>query len=156
MVQFIDPCTRAVVVYLKSPFGGKTTAEIAGQLELTPQTINNIYARAIKRGFDPNQKPFIMKSEYVQDTPRSGRPTKQAEPAKQALVSQVHSNRYGREMPCANLAGALSQLGIEISATTIWRMLKKVGFCKTKPTRKPGLTKKMREEQYKWCLAHKD
>jgi transposase len=59
-------------------------------------------------------------------------------------------------MPCADLASALSQLGIEISATIIWRMLKKVGFCKTKPTRKPGLTKKMREEQYKWCLAHKD
>jgi transposase len=92
MVQFIDPCTRAVVVYLKSLFRGKTTAEIASQLELTPQTINDIYARAIKRGFDPNQKPFIMKSKYVQDAPRSGRPTKQTEPTKQALVSQVCSN----------------------------------------------------------------
>ena len=33
---------------------------------------------------------------------------------------------------------------------------KKAGFKKTKPTRKPGLTKKMKEDRLQWCLAHQD
>ena len=32
----------------------------------------------------------------------------------------------------------------------------KAGFHKTKPTRKPGLTNKMKMERLKWCLDHKD
>ncbi|PQM43535.1 hypothetical protein VC83_09662 [Pseudogymnoascus destructans] len=44
--------------------------------------------------------------------------------------------------------------GIDISATTTWRVLRTAGFRKTKPTRKPGLTKKMRAERLKWCLDH--
>ncbi|EFQ95129.1 hypothetical protein PTT_06957 [Pyrenophora teres f. teres 0-1] len=35
-------------------------------------------------------------------------------------------------------------------------MLKAAGYNKTKPTRKPGLTQKMRQERLEWCLAHKD
>jgi transposase len=76
MVQPISPYIRAIIVYLKSPHGGKTTPEIAEQLEISPRTINDIYARAIKRGFDPNYKPFSIKPEYIEDAPRSGRPTK--------------------------------------------------------------------------------
>jgi hypothetical protein len=44
MVQPIDSHTRAIIVFLKSPFGGKSTPEIAGQLEIPPRTINDIYA----------------------------------------------------------------------------------------------------------------
>ncbi|USP75525.1 hypothetical protein yc1106_02799 [Curvularia clavata] len=36
------------------------------------------------------------------------------------------------------------------------RVLREEGFRKTKPTRKPGLTKQMREERYRWCLEHVD
>ena len=39
---------------------------------------------------------------------------------------------------------------------TIWRCLKRLGFKKTKPTRKPGLTKKMKEDRLQWCLNHED
>ncbi|KAI8659476.1 hypothetical protein NCS56_00897900 [Fusarium sp. Ph1] len=46
--------------------------------------------------------------------------------------------------------------GHNLSAITVWRILKAAGFQKTKPTRKPGLTKKMRQERYKWCIAHQD
>ncbi|PZD22185.1 HTH-Tnp-Tc3-2 domain containing protein, partial [Pyrenophora tritici-repentis] len=37
--------------------------------------------------------------------------------------------------------------GYNISSTTVWRVLKAAGYNKTKPTRKPGLTKKMRQER---------
>ncbi|KAJ5167362.1 uncharacterized protein N7482_006143 [Penicillium canariense] len=63
-------------------------------------------------------------------------------------------NRYGREKSCADLAGELSKEGIIISATTIWRILKNAGLRKTKPTRKPGLTKKMKADRLAWCLEH--
>ena len=69
MVQPIDSHIRAIIVFLKSPFGGKSTPEIASQLEITPRMIYDIYARAIKRRFDPNYKPFTLKLEYVQDAP---------------------------------------------------------------------------------------
>ena len=108
MVKPIDSHTRAIVVFLKSPFGGKTTPEIAIQLDISPRTINDIYARAVKRGFDPNHKPFVLKPEYVQDAPRSGRPSKQTEDAAQAVLEEVCSYRYGRELPCTNLASLLS------------------------------------------------
>jgi transposase len=149
MVQPIDSHTRAIIVFLKSPFGGKTTPEIAGQLEISPRTVNSIYARAIQRGFDPNYKPFTLKPEHVQDAPRSGRPSKQTEQNAQAVPEKVRSNRYGRELPCTDLAGLLSQVGIEISSTTVWRILRSYGFRKTKLTRKPGLTKKMRDDRLK-------
>jgi hypothetical protein len=88
--------------------------------------------------------------------PRSGRPTKQTEEMKQSIAAKVRGDRYGRELSSADLAGYLSTDAFEISATTIWRCLKNQGFKKTKPTRKPGLTKKMKDERLKWCLDHQD
>jgi hypothetical protein len=64
-----DISTRAVVVALKSPLGGKTTTEIAGITGLSKRTINSIYARAIERGFDPNIVPLLMKDKYLEDAP---------------------------------------------------------------------------------------
>jgi hypothetical protein len=69
---------------------------------------------------------------------------------------RARNDRYGREKSCADLAGELSEEGIDISASTIRRILKKAGFRKTKPTRKPGLTKKMMETRLQLCLRHKD
>jgi len=37
---------------------------------------------------------------------------------------------------------------------TVWRVLRKAGMKKTKPTRKPGLTKKMKEERLVFCRSH--
>jgi hypothetical protein len=71
-----DISIRAVVVVLKSPLGGKTTAEVEGITGLSKRTINSIYASAIERGFDPNIVPLAIKDEHLRDAPRSGRPTK--------------------------------------------------------------------------------
>lgn len=152
-----DISTRAVVVVLKSPLGGKTTAQIEGITGLSKRTINDIYARAIQRGFDPNVVPLALKDEYLQDAPRSGRHTKQTVAVKEVLIQKVRRDRYGREKTCADLAGELSEApDIDISSTTVWWCLKKLGYRKTKPTRKPGLTTKMREERLQWCLDHQD
>jgi len=94
--------------------------------------------------------------EYLVDEPRSGRPPKQTEENKQLIFSKVTLDRYGREKSCADFASDLSSLGIEISASTVRNILKNAGFRKTKPTRKPGLTAKMRQMRLRWCLDHAD
>ncbi|KAF2189324.1 hypothetical protein K469DRAFT_63154 [Zopfia rhizophila CBS 207.26] len=93
MAPNTDIATRALVVALKSPFGGKTTPEIVEKTGLSKRTINDIYARAIQRGFDPNHIPLVIKDEYLQDAPRSGRPTKQTEDVKQAITTKVLPSR---------------------------------------------------------------
>ncbi|KAF1981718.1 hypothetical protein K402DRAFT_312670, partial [Aulographum hederae CBS 113979] len=148
MAPNTDIATRALVVALKSPIVGKSTAEVIEKTGLSKSTINTIYARAIERGFDPNILPLVIKNEYLIDAPRSGRPSKQKDPEIQdAITTKVRLDRYGREKSCADIAGELSQQGINISAATVYRCLKAIGFKKTKPTRKPGLTKKMKEDR---------
>ena len=87
---------------------------------------------------------------------RPGRPSKQTEELKQEVISKVRRDPYGREKSTADIAGELSLEGIQVSRVTIWRILKAAGFRKTKPTRKPGLTKKMKKDRLNWCLEHKD
>ena len=142
---------RATVVALKA-YTTKSSAEIAALTDLSVPSVNRIYAEAIKRGFDPIRT--MVDNQYVEDKPRSGRPTKQDPSTVEIILSKVRLDQYGREKTYADLASDLSELRINISASTIRLVLKKAGFRKTKPTRKPGLTKKMRAERLAWCLAH--
>ncbi|KAJ5381031.1 uncharacterized protein N7496_003459 [Penicillium cataractarum] len=142
---------RATVVALKA-YTPKSSAEIAALTDLSVPSVNRIYGEAIKRGFDPHRT--MIDNQYVEDKPGSGRPTKHDPTTVEIVLSKVRLDRYGREKTCADLAGDLSKLGINISGTTIHRILENAGFRKTKPTRKPGLTKKMRAERLAWCLAH--
>lgn len=153
MSPIFDIATRALVVAYKAD--GKTNLEIMGLTGIEKRTINRIYARAIERGFDPSERPLVLLNKYLEDAPRSGRPSKQQEAYKK-VVDLVSRDRYGREKDCADIAGELSKDGWDISAATVWRVLRRAGFKKTKPTRKPGLTKKMRKERLEWCLEHKD
>lgn len=84
-----DITTRALVVTLKSPSGGKTTTEIAEITGISTRQVNGIYARAIERGFDPNHRPLTLRDEYLRDAPRSGRPTKQTEERKNEVIVKV-------------------------------------------------------------------
>ena len=63
------------------------------------------------------------------------------------IVGKVRKDWYGREKTAADIAGELSDEGLDISASTVLRILKKAGFRKTKPTRKPRLTKKIKQER---------
>ena len=144
MAPNTDIATGALIVALKSPLGGKSTNEIAEKIGISKRTINNVYARAIQRGFDPNVLPLTIKDEYLQDAPRSGRPSKQTEDIKQSKTAKVRGDRY-RELSCTDIAGYFSTEAFEIPATTVWLCLKQLGFKKTRTTRKLGLTKRMRE-----------
>jgi transposase len=144
MAPNTDIATRALIVTLKSPIGGKTSAEIAEKTGISVRQVNRIYARAIERGFEPNHLPFTLRDEWLEDASRSGRPTKQTEQTTEAVISKVRQDRYGREKIVVNIAGELSSESIDISSTTVLRILKKAGFYKTKLTRKPRLTKKMK------------
>jgi transposase len=136
-------------VTLKSPAGGKTSLEVSGITGVSVRQVNRIYARAIERGFDPNARPLLLQNAWLEDAPRSGRPSKQSDAVIQTTLEKVRRDRYAREKSCADLAGDLSELGIDVSASTVWRILRRQGFHKTKPTRKPGLTKRMKAERLK-------
>jgi transposase len=148
-----NSANRASVVAFKA--SGLTTTQVQDLTGIPSRTINDIYARAIKRGFDPAIRPIRIADSFVNDAARSGRPTKQTEDVKKQILEKVRRDRYGREKTCADIAGELSSEGINLSQTLVWRVLRRAGLRKTKPTRKPGLTPKMRKERLEWCLSHR-
>ena len=89
MAPLTDIATRALIVTLKSPLVGRSTNKIADETGINPRTINDIYARAIQRGFDPNRYPLHIKNEYLKDSPRSGRPKKQTEDLTKLIAAKV-------------------------------------------------------------------
>ncbi|RYC54361.1 hypothetical protein CHU98_g11851 [Xylaria longipes] len=144
-----EPATRAQALALK--ISGHLNKEIQRITGITISSINRILSRAIERGLDLN-KPVILDI-HVADAPRSGRPSKQTEEVQNQVLIKVRRDRYSREKSCALIA---AELGGQVSAMTVWRILRTAGLKKTKPTRKPGLTKGMKSEQLAWCEAHKD
>ncbi|KAK5998492.1 hypothetical protein PT974_00871 [Cladobotryum mycophilum] len=155
MYDHTDIATRAVVVGLKAS-AGKSSAEVSAATGLSVRQVDRIYARAIARGFDPGLKPMKIADAFVIDAPRSGRPKKQTQAVIDLISAKVRKDHYGREKTCADIAGQLSLEGHQISETTVWRALKKAGFRKTKLTRKPGLTNKIKQDRLRWCLDHQN
>jgi hypothetical protein len=141
-----DLATRAQALTLKSL--GFPNAEIERITGIKPRTLRDLYQKALSRGFDPNT-PKILDS-YIEDAPRSGRPTLQTPRKTAKLEKLITKNRSTREMNTIQLGAELG-----ISGTTVWRILRNgLKMRKTKPTRKPGLQKWMREERLQWCLDH--
>jgi hypothetical protein len=79
-----DIAVRAHVVALKA-YGVKS-AEIQDRTGINPPTQRDIYASAIKRGFDPTQ-PILSK--YVIDEPKAGRPRKISAQKRQEVLDAV-------------------------------------------------------------------
>ena len=57
MAFYTGIATRALIVALKLPFGGKLTSKIYKKTGIKKRTINYIYARAIQR--DSNLNLFL-------------------------------------------------------------------------------------------------
>jgi len=95
--------------------------------------IKSVVQEAQKRGFDETKSRTILDI-YLRDVPRSGRLTKRTSAKIQEVIEKVRRDRYGREKSTEQLA-----LDTNLSAKTIWRILKSQNFRKTKATRKPGL-----------------
>lgn len=153
---YTDIATRAFVVSMKSPFGGKTSEDISHKTGLSVRQVNRIYARAINRGFDPNQEPLVIKDAFLEDSKRTGRPRQQTYNTIEATTQIVRASKHSRTMTCADIAGELSKLRIEVSRETVRRILKNAGFKKSKPTKKPGLTQAMKNRRYEWCKEHEN
>ena len=83
-----DIAVRAHVVALKA-YGVKST-EIQDRTGINPRTQRDIYARAIKRGFDPTQ-PVLSK--YVVDDPKTGRPRKTSTQKRQEILNVAGKDR---------------------------------------------------------------
>lgn len=93
--------TRAAIVTLKSPFGGKSTAQISEITGVPQRTIDAIYRRACQRGFDPNAPMIKILPEYLEDAPRAGRPRKR-EAVQEATPEKVCHDRNAGESACAD------------------------------------------------------
>ncbi|EDN09733.1 predicted protein [Histoplasma mississippiense (nom. inval.)] len=156
MAPNTDIATRAFVVALKSPYFGKSNAEITEITQISKSQINCIYKHTIERGFNPELPYMILRDEWLRDASKSGRPTQGNDSIKDAILVKVQHDRYGREKSYTDLANEFSNEGIEISSMTIWRILRKAGLRKIKPTWKPGLTKKMWLDRLQFCLEHKN
>ena len=84
------------------------------------RTVDNIYARAIKRGFDPNSDPLIIKDSYIIDGKSTGRPFKQTAILKEEITAKIRKNRYGRKLSYIDIAGVLNTISyIEVSSIII-------------------------------------
>jgi len=84
--------TRALIVTLKSPVGGKTSAQIHQETGISIRQINRIYAQAIERGFELNFRPFTLKDKWLEDTPRSSRLLKQTPKNIEKVITKVRTN----------------------------------------------------------------
>ena len=115
---------------------------------VSTQSISYLKRKARDRGYDPTISR-ILKVEYVQDAPRSGRPTKVTPEVEQAILNNVRHDRNGREKSSA-------VLGYEhgVSATTILNVLRRNNFRPCKSTMKPGLDSAMKDARLQFCLRH--
>ncbi|KAK0724053.1 hypothetical protein B0H67DRAFT_99132 [Lasiosphaeris hirsuta] len=94
MAPVTDIATRALIVTLKSPLVGMKTAEVVEKTGCSARQVQRIYARAIERGFDPNETPFVLKNEWLEDAPRSGRPSKQTPETTELIIAKPDRSGY--------------------------------------------------------------
>jgi hypothetical protein len=143
-----DTATRAQALTLK--LMGCPNAEIESMTGMQPRTVQLLYKKAFERGFNPTESKTIL-NHHVEDGKRSGRPTKQTTKLIQNVISKVSCDRYGREKSCTQIAADLAG---QVSAMTVWRILKAPSFRKTRPTRKSGLTPEMEAARLQFAHEH--
>lgn len=139
-----DLITRAQAVILKSI--GETLEVINQQTGINIRQVRNIYNKATERGWSPGTPLLTI---HLQDAPRSGRPRKITPLLEAEIIEAIQQDRYGREQTVRQLSDRYG-----ISHNSIWKILRKKKFRKTKPTRKPGLTKAMKEARYQFAKRY--
>jgi transposase len=136
--------TRAQAVVLRA--AGVTLKQISTITSITTKHIKNLYTKATTRGWNP-LSPLL--DVYIKDKPRPRRKKLVTLEKELEIVNAVLQDRYRREKSCKAIADQCS-----VSLRTAWNVLRKHGFWKTKPTRKPGLTKEMNTARYAFALQH--
>lgn len=105
--------------------------------------------RAKERGYDPTINPVIHDM-HVQNAFKSGRPGISLEKQSE-IIAKVTTDCYRREKSTAEIAGE-----VEVSQSTVARVLKKSGYKKVKPTWKPDLTPTMKKACLEFAIRYKD
>jgi hypothetical protein len=104
-------------------------------------TLSRLWKKAIERGWEPGKDmPLCLR--HVTDASKSGRPPLLQEICDEVL-KVVTKNSTTRMYSCLRIAKEVSKnLGKEdiVSASTVYRILKKNRYGNYKPTIKPGLT----------------
>lgn len=104
-----DIATRAYIVAPKASPLNKPSAEVEALTSVAARTVSSIYTRAIERGFDPNAVPIKMRDAYVEDAPRSGRPSKQNEETTTAVMQARLSDGSEREKRAPQMSQLLKE-----------------------------------------------
>ena len=75
------------------------------------------------------------------------------------ILKAATQNSTTRGWSCNRIAYEVSTKSlltlVSISGTTVWRVLRKNGYCSYKRTVKPGLKLEDKEKRLKWCLDHR-
>lgn len=91
------------------------------------------------RGYDLDVSPILL-DYYLDDAPRSGRPTLQTWERTRKMIAEVIRSKEGRNVTYRSLTSKLS-----VSVTTAYQMLKKEKFKPCKEFTKPRLTNIIKE-----------
>lgn len=100
MVVYTDLQTQIIVLNLMS-MNGTTSTQIAQLTGLKAWTVRYIYKGAISRGFQPQERPLVIKDEHLADRARGYRNGRQrqgseASSASAAARASARSARYAR------------------------------------------------------------
>ena len=164
MAEPTTPCTRKgnhdvgtrmqALALLENGVLVKTIQEITG---ITQSAIYWLRTNAKQRGYNPQQSKKLILA-YIEDVPRSGRPTKATLEVKAKVVETISKNSTTRQLSTAAISDYINKsIGDQIkqiSPRTTYNILKSLGYGCYKPTYKPGLTKEAKATRLKWCLDH--
>ena len=145
---FYEIATRAQALAMKAM--GATLNQIENITKIKRRSLQYLIKKALNRGWNPTTNPLIIDG-YVIDAPHPGKKTKCTREFEQQILKKVTSNRYSREKSCAYITAEYGY-----STQTIWRVLRRHGYRKTKPTRKPGLTPAIKEARYQFALRYRN
>jgi transposase len=123
---------------------------ICNKYNVTKSAVYRWRRIAKSRGYDPDKDPRILMS-YVEDAPRSGRPTVCTWERTQQLVAEVTGSKAGRNMTCKELGQKLG-----VSAKSVYRILQREQFKSCKESTKPGLTEAIIKARLAFCKVYKD
>ena len=128
---------------------GITAKVVQAVTGVSIQSISYLKRKARDRGYDPTVSR-ILKVEYVQDAPRSGRPLKVTPEIEQAILNNVRHDRNSRKKSSAVLGYKHG-----VSSATILNVLRRNNFRSCKTTIKPGLDSAMKEARLQFCLRYR-
>src|SRR5665213_2763341 len=124
-------------------------AHVEEKIGIPRLTLYRIKKTTRGRGFAPKQDPRVLEA-YIVDRERRGRPKTIIEVVEQRLLTNVREDRSSREKSSEVLA-----YEVGISRRSALRILKKYGLTNVKPTRKPGLTDRIRANKLRFYLEHR-